>query len=323
MERLLSEAYGIAGFPLEPMGGGRVNRLWRCGPWVVKLYSHQQVPVARAVQALRLQSELASRGIPAPQPARTRTGSLWAESPAGLVAVMPFMRGERRSRGRLTQAEAANLGRIIGRLHRALRSVQTGGLAAPTPPDPAALAARWAELKARAAARTAPDEFDEAVIRMADYVAGAVGEMDPVAWNLQPWQVCHRDLHLDNILFGGTGRIAALLDFDNASPWWSGADLMMAWNLSLCADPALRQLTPEGAAFFSAYRQIQRPAARAWADLPCLYWYALVSVTWPAPLRYRNGASAAPEWTEMLRLRLEAARWLQQNAEAMSRWLLA
>lgn len=323
MEQLLRDAYGIAGYPLEPVTGGRVNRLWRCGHWVVKLYNHQRVPLARAAQGLRLQHELAARGLPVPAPQPTRSGSLWTESPAGLVAVMPFIRGEHKCRGQLSQAEAAHLGRFIGRLHRMLREVQSVSGNPPAPPDPAAIAAQWAGLKRQAQCRPAPDEFDAAVVEMADYVAGAITQIPAVAWELQPGQICHRDLHLDNLLFDRGGHVAGLLDFDSAAPWWSGAELMMAWNLSICPDPTVRQLTPEGAAFFGAYRQVRRPDPQAWADLPHLYWYALVSVFWPAPLRYRDGAFVEPGWTEMLQLRLRAARWLQQHGEAMSHWLLS
>lgn len=48
MDGFLRGNHGLASCRLEPLSGGRMNRLWRCGPWVVKLYDHGRVPRAHA-----------------------------------------------------------------------------------------------------------------------------------------------------------------------------------------------------------------------------------------------------------------------------------
>lgn len=65
---------------------------------------------------------------------------------------MPFVEGQRRERGSLTAAEAAHLGDLLGRLHPALGSCTPGPGAPAAVPSREALAGRWADLRAKAAA---------------------------------------------------------------------------------------------------------------------------------------------------------------------------
>lgn len=168
---------------------------------------------------------------------------------------MPFIHGIRRNRGDVTIPEAANPETLVGRLHLALKSIRFVEAEPPRPPEPAKVATGWASLKEQALKQERPTAFDETVIRIAHYVTEAVPSLPDLFWDNQPRQVCHRDPHLDNLLFNPAGHVIALLDFDNAAPWWTGVELMTAWNLSVCADPARPSLTPEGAAFFAAYRE--------------------------------------------------------------------
>ncbi|MGE5673407.1 MAG: phosphotransferase, partial [Mycobacterium leprae] len=316
-QAFLKTEFGLDTPGLEPLTGGRVNRLWRCGDWVVKVYDHRHVPRERAERAVQLQTVAATEGLPAPQPLATRSGSLWAESAEGMVVVMPFIRGHRRARGTLNATEATSLGGLLGRLHHALRHLP--GEAAPTPPSPAAILTRWECLKAQARSVERPTAFDQVVCDTAEYVAASIMRMTPVDWTAQPWQMCHGDLHIDNILFDDRGAVVGLLDFDNAAPSWPGVEVMMAWNLCLGADPGEPDLSPEAALFFNAYRQANRSAGDLRAALRA-YWFTLVSNTWPSAIRYREGTVKA-EWTEILSLRYRAARWIEANLERTSTWL--
>lgn len=313
---LLRTEFGLAAPPLEPLSGGRVNRLWHCGRWVVKVYDHRQVPRERAQKAIHLQQRAAAEGLPVPIPRQTATGALWAESDDGLVVVMPYIQGLRRARGALSATEAANLGRLIGTLHALLRNLPLAPGEVPRCPTPDAIRTRWEALKDKAQSQTT--DFDQVVIQTADYVSAALGRMPPPDWDALPWQLCHGDLHLDNLLFDDAGRVVGLLDFDNAGPFWPGVELMMAWNLCFSADPRIPGLSPEAAIFFARYSKAN-PGAGDLSNALRAYWFTLVSNTWPAAIRYREGI-VKPVWAELIATRLAAARWLEANMSTVTRW---
>lgn len=315
---LLRTAFGLNLPEPEPLSGGRVNRLWRCGDWVVKVYDHRQVPVERAARAIQLQQRAAALGFPVPEPLTARSGSLWAESGEGMVVVMPFVRGRRRARGTLNATEASNLGLLLGSLHEMLRNLPLEQPARPSRPSPDSIRNRWERLKGQAQALRPPTDFEQVVVETADYVSAALGRMSAVDWDAQPWQMCHGDLHLDNLLFDDSGRVVGLLDFDNAAPSWAGVELMMAWNLCFGADPGKPSLSAEAGAFFAAYQRAYGLSSDLATSLQA-YWYTLISNTWPAAIRYREG-SVKPEWVELISMRYEAARWIEANQETITRW---
>lgn len=326
MERLLREAYGIAESRLEPLQGGQTNSLWRYGQWVVKVYNHQKVPRAQVERAVQLQAYAASRGLPVPAPHPNRAGALWTEGPDGLVVVMPYLAGIRRATGplqpgQLNRIEAVNLGATLGRLHSALRDFPCLAAEPPPPYDLSQAAAQWAELRRQALAQPTRTPFDVTVITMADYVMAAARRFPGINWHEESWQTCHRDLHLKNLLFDQTGRVVGVLDFDNASPWWTGLEVMMVWHLSVCHDHRAPALTAEGKSFFDAYRGAVDLPARVWTTMPRIYWVALVCSTMPAPLRYSRQIEPKPHWADLLQIRLMAARWLEAHGGEMDHWL--
>lgn len=310
--------FGLKGDNLEPLSGGRVNRLWKCADWVVKVYDHRQVPRERAERAVELQDRAAALGLPVPAPLRTRNGSLWAESDDGMVVVMRFLRGHRRVRGQLSGREAASLGSVLGKLHEMLRNVPLDQGARPSPPSPNTAARRWEQLMNQALSVETPTDFDKTVMEAADYASASLSHMRLVDWPEQPWQMCHGDLHLDNVLFDGEGQVVGILDFDNAAPSWAGVELMMAWNLCLCSDPGKPGPTPEAALFFAEYGKTNRFAGDLVASLRA-YWYTLVTNTWPAAIRYREG-TVKSDWAEIFSMRYRAARSLEENLATFAEW---
>ena len=198
---------------------------------------------------------------------------------------------------------------MLGRLHQAL------GPGTPVKP-PQRVAERWQSYRE---AVTGDSAFDRQVVLLANAAEGC----PTVDWALQPAGLCHGDVHPDNLLFDETGRVAAILDFDNAAPGWQGVELMMAWNLCLCADPAEPALTEEGAAFFAGYRSLGVMPHAAWASLPDVYCCSLLASTWPVGLYYRDPSGFRPDWLEILSLRYRVARWLEVHGPAMAAWLTA
>lgn len=163
-----------------------------------------------------------------------------------------------------------------------------------------------------------PTDFDKLVVEVAEYGSASLSPMPKVDWDAQPWQMCHGDLHVDNVLFDKEGRVVGLLDFDNAAPSWAGVELMMVWNLCFCPDPGEPSLTPEAALFFTEYKKANRFSGDFVTTLRA-YWYTLVTNTWPAGIRYREGTIKA-EWAAILSMRYRAAQWLEENQATLNEW---
>lgn len=72
---------------------------------------------------------------------------------------------------------------------------------------------RLGAIRARCRATHALDEAE------LDRVCGAIGELAAEVGDAARPTLCHRDLHADNLLVDGTGRLVAVLDFDMAEAW--------------------------------------------------------------------------------------------------------
>ena len=79
---------------------------------------------------------------------------------------------------------------------------------------------RWVRVRARAEAASAFDgaELDDLEAQILE-LAGTVGGVATPA-------LCHRDLHLDNLLATADGHLAAVLDFDGAEAWDPACELV-------------------------------------------------------------------------------------------------
>jgi Ser/Thr protein kinase RdoA (MazF antagonist) len=117
---LLATHFGIRTPTLQPLVGGQVNYVYRAGMWVLKVYNLDRVDLVRAQEVIHLQAWLADYGLPIPKPLQTKDGALWAQSDEGLMVVMPFVQGERRTRATLTHKHATNLGTVLAALHQTL-----------------------------------------------------------------------------------------------------------------------------------------------------------------------------------------------------------
>lgn len=312
---VLRDAYGLTDLALEPLAGGQRGQVWRSGPRVVKAYDLRRVDHYRVAGALRLQAALAEQGLPVAPVIKTSSGHLWAELGEGYVAVMGFVEGVRKVRGTLTVAEAAALGALVARLHTALAALAPGVTA--QSPDPARSRRRWEEVLS--GARSGGDAFDREAAALAAYALEALDRLPAPDWSRQGAQLCHMDLHLDNILWAGAEPVA-ILDFDNAQGGWPLAEALTVWNLSLCPDPARPEWGEAAEAFFAAYGAggpVRDPAA--WAEAPLVYWHMLMASTWPAGHRYRDPATFRPEWAEALAMRAGGVRWAEANGDRFAR----
>jgi aminoglycoside phosphotransferase (APT) family kinase protein len=72
--------------------------------------------------------------------------------------------------------------------------------------------------RARSGGRFADDELDGMAAEIRDLAALVSPAVRPA--------LCHRDLHLDNLLARPDGSLAAVLDFDSAEPWDPAVDVV-------------------------------------------------------------------------------------------------
>jgi homoserine kinase type II len=153
----------------------------------------------------------AARGVPTPAPLRTRAGQAFADWRGERASVFPWVPGHTLARAAVTPAHAALVGRALGALHLASEGFTD-----------------------RRAGRYEPDEIrrrahDIAALGRAE-LAGPVAvlglALDELARERAPelpTGLIHGDLFIDNVLFGdvlfggGPPRLAALLDFEQAS----------------------------------------------------------------------------------------------------------
>ncbi len=164
------------------------------GRFVLTLF--ESIPPADLDFYLRLQEQLAARGLPCPRPQRDATGRRWRilhGKPAALLSCLPG-----RTLVAPSPAQCGALGATLARLHLAAADFPDA------PQNPCGLA--WCEAQANALwAFLPPDDAHLLADELAFQCAQARGEL--------PGGVIHADLFRDNVLWDANGQLAGLLDF--------------------------------------------------------------------------------------------------------------
>jgi Ser/Thr protein kinase RdoA (MazF antagonist) len=214
--RLARAALGVAAVAVEPVPVGYGSRNWRVeaggGRYVLKVGPPESAAKwgsARAAGALA-----AAAGVPAPRLVR------WAAGPDAVVRVFAWVDGlglgSLAGRPAAAARFGADLGAALAALHAVTRDAFSSRLDGSAPGFP-----RWAtyldhrmgQIRARARASRA---FEPATLdRIGAEVAALAAAVDGVARPV----LCHRDLHPDNLLVDGDGRLVAVLDWDMAEAW--------------------------------------------------------------------------------------------------------
>jgi Ser/Thr protein kinase RdoA (MazF antagonist) len=273
----MAEALGLGPvLDWRPMSGGEMNLSWRLttprGVFAVKQLRDRTPDEMRPV--LELLPRLAAKGFPVPRPYGNpiwiedhwyvATGWLDGQHPAGL----PLGR-------------CADLGELVGRLHRALAEL--------CPPAPARVAdvpetVSQAESRLSTYARKPPtEEFDRRAQReiawrremleaLADQRPGD-GELEPCGWT-------HGDLQPFNLLVGEDGSVTGVLDWDRLGIRPYGLEVVRTATITF--DRSLDRI----AAFVRGYRaQIPITAAQL-ADAADRRWWTLLTEEWPLNRHY-------------------------------------
>lgn len=192
----------------QPIAAGTINTNVRLdtadGPRFLRINEGKTADdVAREATIV---AYLAGAGVPTPVPRLAATGAPYASWNGQFVSLFPWLPGRTLARTELQPSHAEQVGRALGRLHRAGASF----------PD-------------RRAGRYEPEEIDRRLAGIAAVASGhaalapAVKILEPELSALHatrasdlPLGLIHGDLFVDNVLFDGE-TMTALLDFEQAS----------------------------------------------------------------------------------------------------------
>jgi homoserine kinase type II len=248
----LSEAQAaLAGYDLEvaavqALDAGSVNSNFsvqtKSGQrFFVRLYEEQGFDGAAA--ELQVICELASSGVPTPQPRPRRDGSYVGEHRGKPVGVHPWVDGDILCFERLTSEAVRSLGRALGRLHRCslrLSHIPTGRFGLD-------------DLRERL---DRVDRLDPTYAADTRRIRERLDHHSARSPSALPRGLIHGDLFRDNVLWrpspGGRVELLALLDFESASAGVFVYDLMVcahAWCYGSAFDPSLLR------ALFAGYRE--------------------------------------------------------------------
>lgn len=195
---------------------------------------------------LQLQSWLAGRGLPCPDPLLTASGERWrmlCGKPAALLSCLPGSSVEQPG-----VAHNRIIGAALARLHLAAADL------AGAPANPCGVAWRQAMGETLLPLLT-PDD----ALLLADELAFQASQ----DWSALPRGVIHADLFRDNVLWDASGQLSGLLDF-----YFAGVDTWL-YDLAVvandwCADPEGLAALVEG---YQSVRPLTVAERAAWVPL--------------------------------------------------------
>ena len=227
-------------------------------------------------------SWVVARGVPTPEPHRTRDGQPFAPWQDQLASLFPWVPGRTLARAELTAAHGAAAGRALAQLH----------LAGADHPD-------------RRPGRYEPEEIERRLVGVAALpnpaLAPAVAVLQPELRALAterlaqlPCGIVHGDLFVDNVLFHDDGRLSALLDFEQAS-WgrWAYDLAVTALAFGFGADDFRADVTR---ALLDAYAAVRPPTADERASFGAELRFAACrfAVTRITDVHLKRASGAAP-----------------------------
>lgn len=207
-------AFGLGslrGIPqLAAEGWGGHNRVWRFDTddqsWAVKEV-RRELPGGQE-PAFVIEEAAVRAGVAAPVPLRSLHGHIYERFGDYHVRVHTWAKGTAKTNETVTATEAAEMGRIVARLHH---------LALPAPARPQRTGFgpdHWRRLAA--ARRGTGSHWAEVILERVDDIATIEAELTPTTGPAGPLMGSHRDLNAHNVLFSDRGLV--LVDWDSAGP---------------------------------------------------------------------------------------------------------
>jgi len=194
-----------------------------------------------------LVADLAAAGVPAPVPLAIG-GARYTEWRGRWISVFPWRAGRHLAPAEVTAAAAAELGRTLAQIHLAGQAIPVARRR-PSRYAFAALEQRLASIEAAAAGDVALTEVVAVLVEERAHLTAAAAVRDAATTG-----IIHGDLFRDNVLWVD-GRIAAVLDFEQASAGSLAYDLAVCLNDWCWVDGPVANLTR---ALVGGYQDVRR-----------------------------------------------------------------
>lgn len=299
--KVLSESYGL-GEVLEQrfLPNGLMNGNWRLdtaeGSFALKRIMDVPLPLAR--RNLSVLTALADDGLPVGRALVSPSGDSVVEIDGRGYCLLPWMEGSHLPGSALSFDQAADLGVLLGQIHRSLNGERLGRclpaateqLTSVVTPPAAALAEadRFLALIAGSESRMAFD--DEAAVALGERKAllEKYGDdrpadepvVGPVGWT-------HGDVQHRNVLWRD-GKIAGVIDWDRIRVRPFGEEVARTATVQFGGEDGFLDLE-RTSAFVAGYRSVVPIPAPALADAVERLWWKRMSDYWQLDFHYDRG----------------------------------
>ncbi|MER5646511.1 phosphotransferase [Streptosporangium sp. NPDC002524] len=277
---------------------GMMNRNWRLetSEGVFALKEIVDVPVPKARRSLNVLQVLAVGGLPVCAPHLTASADTVAEIDGRSYCLLPWAAGSHRAGTDLDVGEAADLGVLLGRIHRELAAPGTGLESAAERPgakvtSPEAATAEADRFLRVIAGLEGPEPFDiaaaEALERRKTLIAAhaaqrPVGEVQrgPLGWT-------HGDFQPLNVLWDA-GKVTAVLDWDRLAVRPYAEEVVRTAQVQFTVDDGRSDLE-RVSAFTAGYRSVVSIADEDLVDGVERLWWKRMTDFWQLQWHYDKG----------------------------------
>jgi len=282
---------------------GLMNGNWRLdtaeGAFALKRI--MDVPLSLARRNLAVLAGLADTGLPVGRPRVCSAGETVAEITGRGYCLIPWTEGGHQPGTALTLDQAADLGVMLGQIHRALNSERISSLLpqgperVSAPVTPAAVAQQEADrFLALIAALESPTSFDAEAAAALDRrkllldkygseCPGTDTAVGPVGWT-------HGDIQHRNVLWQD-GKIAGVIDWDRIRVRPFGEEVARTATVQFGGEDGLLDLE-RTSAFVAGYRSVVAISVSALADAVERLWWKRMSDYWQLVFHYDRDDSS-------------------------------
>ncbi|MFD8559678.1 phosphotransferase [Streptosporangium canum] len=284
------------------LADGLMNRNWRIdaerGTFALKLIMDVALPTAR--RNLRILAALAADdgGVPVCSPVESISGDVAVEIDGRGYCLLPWAQGAHLRGTELSLNQAADLGALLGRIHRRLNRLgpETGVLEMPaavraTVTEPVAAMTKADRYLNIITALDAPQPFDLAAAELLEQrkiLIEKYGSRRPAGEVPKgPFGWTHGDVQHRNVLWMD-GQVTAVLDWDRIRVWPFGEEVARTAAVQFgteCGQLDLERV----AAFVSGYCTVIELTQQDLADAVERLWWTRMSEFWTLDFHYDRG----------------------------------
>jgi len=254
-------------------------------------------------------------GLPALSPIATPSGETVLRVGGRWWAIFPRLKPLQPGPDDLSVRHAAELGRVLGRVHAALAAIpplEVSRFPAKITWDSARALGEMAEYEVTIQRRPTLDPFDRHTLSSFGFRRTLLaGGVPPVAsFAGLPAQLLHGDFHTGNLFWDGAERIHSVIDWELAGVGPRAWEIVRVLDLSLRLASDVESGAARLTAFIHGYVSVATLTGEECEAMGDLYWAARVHSLWAYEEHYRKG-SAKTDRVAMEDLAL--LHWLAAN----------